>query len=367
MIDILEIERRCKTYALGIASPDDFACRVAGEVDPSVLITDPTISLYCLDHDAHRALFVQVPADVDITTPPFLYMAQCEHAQRLYAVPYDILHTVAAGISAPDQLIFIHTSGRAGSTLLSKAFGELESVTSLSEPDVYSQAAALRQAGVEDHDLRRILRDATLLLFNPAFTADSALHVVKFRSFAIQVADLLADAFPGAHTLLTYRDLAGSIRSGAAFGLDEMPPEDLLATAFGIARMTPLLAAELQLRTDLDPIEVLGLIWLSTMQAHSRLQAQGLLSLAVRYEALLADPRRALATVLAFCGLPVERAGECLRAFERDSQAGSPLSRESAAERRSAIGADRWARLAALVRRYGSGDPVLPAGALAIA
>jgi hypothetical protein len=136
MIDVLEILEKRKGFLMSVASPDDFGCRAVGQVEASPLVDDPTISLYCFDQTARTALFVQVPEGVDITAGPFLYIEQYQHAQRILSVPYELLHQVAAGIELTAPLVLIHSTGRTGSTLLSKAFAEMESVTSLSEPDV---------------------------------------------------------------------------------------------------------------------------------------------------------------------------------------------------------------------------------------
>jgi len=207
VIDVLAIQEKRKTFALAMASADDFACSKIGEADPSVVVMDPTISLYCLDHAARRVLFVQVPEGVDVTSPPFFYLAQYEHAVRLLTMPYEVFHHVASGVELSAPLVFIHSTGRAGSTLLSKAFAEMASVTSLSEPDIYTQATALRLSGGDADEIQALLKSATKILFNPAFTHESSFHVVKFRSFVIEVGDLLHRAFPGAANLFLYRDL----------------------------------------------------------------------------------------------------------------------------------------------------------------
>lgn len=184
MIDVLEIVEKRKEHPFTTASVDDFVCREVGKTDLSLLVDDPTVSLYCFDDAARRALFVQVPENVDITAGPFLYMEQYDHAQRILMVPYSVFLHVAAGIKPRVPLVLIHSTGRAGSTLISKAFGEMESVTSLSEPDVYTQAVAMRLSGGRDTEVRDLLVGATQLLFKPAFTRGSSLNVVR-NSFGL--------------------------------------------------------------------------------------------------------------------------------------------------------------------------------------
>jgi hypothetical protein len=367
MIDVLQIEEKRKSLPLGLASADDFGCRKVGEADPEILFTDPTISLYCLDHETRRALFVGVPDGVDVTAPPFFYLAQYEQAVRLLSVPYEVFHAVAADVAVQAPLVFIHSTGRAGSTLLSKAFAEMGSVTSLSEPDVYTQAVAMRLAGGDENEIRELLASSTRILLNPAFTHGSSLNVLKFRSFCTEVGDLLHGSFPQAGNLFLYRDLAANVESAVrAFALDEGPPEAGRAVFAWLATMTPLLSRELERRPDLDPIEVPCLIWLSSVEAYGRLWRNGVPIMAVRYEELIADSRRVLEAILAYLGLPVEGVERGLRAFDRDSQAGSPLSREQAARHTALIDARRWDLVRELLRRYAIRGVDIPSASMAV-
>lgn len=353
MIDVLDILAKNKVHPLAPATLRDFTCSEMGKVDPAVTIYDPTISLYCFDHDSEHAIFVQVPHDVDITLGPFLYLEQYEHAQRILAVPYEVFHRLAASIDARAPLVFIHSTGRAGSTLLSKAFGDMESVTSLSEPDVYTQAVSMRLSGVQDDEICRLLSSATKILFNPAFAGNTSLHVVKFRSFCIEVADLLSAALPDAGSLFLWRNLGAYIHSSMrAFGVDDMSPEVGRAALASLAGTAPLLDEELRQRSELDRVEVLCLIWLSAMHTYARFNQQGIPMLAMRYDELVAEPLRMMETILAYLGLPTDRLSGSLRAFERDSQSGSMVSRDAAARRRVNIDGRRWDLVHSLLRRY---------------
>jgi hypothetical protein len=359
MVDLLEVREKRKANPLYVVSPDDFASAKLGEVDPAVVVSDPTVSLYCLDHAARRVWFVQVPEGTDITAAAFMYVAQYDYAQRLLAVPYDVLHRIAADMNLRDPLVFIYSTGRAGSTLVSKAFEEMGAVTSLSEPDVYTQAVALRSSGVPDDEIRDVLASATRILFNPTFTRGSTLNVVKFRSMCIQLGDLLFESFPQAGNLFLYRDLAPFIRSwGRALPFDDLPSEvrrDIMAVS---APLMPLLAEELRHRTDISGIERNCLSWLSVMQACDRLVRRGIPMLAVRYEDLAADPTHGLETIVRYLGLPTDQVQSALIAFGRDSQAGSPLSREEVAHRNVTIDDRQWELVRNRVRRYPLPDGV---------
>ncbi len=144
---VFEIARKKKAGELNIARLEDFSLRPGGAVSARIVIDRPQITLYCLNDEHRQAVFVETPPDVDLTQHPFYCQAQYEHAERILLVPYDA------------------SVGRCGSTLLSRAFGRVDSVQSLSQPDVYTQIAAMRpKNGSRDGELTQLIRSCTRLL-----------------------------------------------------------------------------------------------------------------------------------------------------------------------------------------------------------
>lgn len=352
MIEVLEIAERLKPFWVIPADPGNFALRPAGAAPAQLLLEDPTVTIYCFDPENRRVLFVQTPAGWDLLEEPFFYKAQYDHAERLYALPYDLFHQLASRIPETGHLVHIHSTGRAGSTLLSKAFGEVQSATSVSESDIYSQAARMRFSGAPDEEIVSLLRSGTAFLFKPSFTRGSALNVVKHRSTCIEAADLIARAREAHHVFL-YRDLEGYVRSSVrAFGFGNAPPEVRRRTVRGMGGSVPLLRQEGERRADLDSTEIAALMWLSTMHAFTRLSAGGLPMLPVRYEDLVGRPREIMSGLVAYLGLPASSVDAALRAFERDSQEGSPLARAAVGDRDDRITPEQWALVRDLVERY---------------
>src|SRR6185503_4627513 len=147
-------------------------------VPPEVVLTDPDISLYCLDDENRQALFVQTPAGVDLLRAPFYYLAQYQHAQRLIAVPYDTLHRLADELAEPGNLVLIYSVGRCGSTLISQALKAVDGLLSYSEPDVYTQIAMLRHRNrSRDEEYLRLIGSCTRIL-----RRDASTMVLKFRA-----------------------------------------------------------------------------------------------------------------------------------------------------------------------------------------
>lgn len=352
MIQTLAVQERQKPAPIVVAGPGDFRCTPAEPVEVDILWRNPRVSLYCLDHDNRQAMFVETPEGVDIMAQPFLYQAQYEHARRLLVVPYDLLHRVAASLPpSGTALVLIHSPGRSGTTLMSKVFQEIEAVVSLSEPDVYTQIVALRLTGGRDPDLIDLLRSATAMLFNPALAGGSTLRVVKFRSFCIQIADLLAEAAPSAVNLFMYRELGALIASYARL-LTVVPAGR--GAQEGIARYVPLLAERLRASEDpVSRVELITLMCLSVFHRYVELHQQGLAMLPVRYEDLLAEPEATLHRVFDQVGLEAHLVEVGARALARDSQAGSMLARDALGQDGGAELGDReWEEVRTVLQQH---------------
>lgn len=115
---------------------NDFDYAEAGTASPKRFLTDPTLTLYCIDEESKKAILVQTPGDVNVYNHPFLYQAQYEYTKALFVLPFDTLPALAETLTEP-KLVLLYSLGRCGSTLLSNAFGKLDSVLSLSEPEIF--------------------------------------------------------------------------------------------------------------------------------------------------------------------------------------------------------------------------------------
>src|SRR5690242_1874545 len=83
-----------------------------------------------------------------ISSHPFLYQAQFTHGTHVWSVPFESLPRMTR-ISRVNEanLIFIHSVGRCGSTLVSRVLGAAPNVCSLSEPDALTQLVHWRGTG----------------------------------------------------------------------------------------------------------------------------------------------------------------------------------------------------------------------------
>jgi len=332
--DVFEIAAREKANLFHTAAADDFTLTAVDAVDAHTILEDPNISLYCLDPPNRLALFVEVP-DVDVLlAAPFFYVGQFEQAIRVFKVPYATLERLADAVTLDDRrLVLIHSMGRCGSTLMSTALGHLEETLCVSEPDVFTQLAELRDpAGSNAVEISRMVRSCLLLTCKPHRERVQPWRVVKFRSFVITLGEQLHAHFPRARTLFLYRHPEPWGRSVArAFGGDVRPTKTLLLGAWKESARVLQKVRQYPLS---DPADIsvglfVGIIWLSFMERCLELQQAGLTILPVRYEDLSANPRAVTAKVLDFCAIPNVDLDEFGDLFRKDSQAATPLSRQA--------------------------------------
>jgi hypothetical protein len=158
-----------------------------------------------------------------------------------------------------------------------------------------------------------------------------------------------------ARNLFLYRNLVPFIRSWVrAFtpDIDSLSTEERRGLIEYVARKLPLFSEELRNRTDITAVEVFGYAWLSTTHRYIRLREDGIRILPVRYEDLNADPVREFKKMFRYVGPPIDRVQSVLPAFDRDSQAGSVLSREEVGRRNVTIDDRQWGLVRDLVRRH---------------
>lgn len=289
-----------------LAGTDQFDLKKAGTVPADALLTTPNLSLYSFDDSARRAVFVETPPEVDLTAAPFYHFAQKEHARRVFSVPYRTFNALADKLPDPAKLVLLHSVGRCGSTLLCRALGKLSDVTSLSEPDVYTCAVGMRSPdGSRDAKLTELLRSATRFLNVHTPAAGEGVLLLKFRSWCLEVADLLARACPDARALFLTRDLEGWIRSfGRLLNVTD-PERDAAYRRQGVK--TPMFIfprdrfISLLRQSPFVPevwLEDVALGWVSLMVRYGELYRQGVVTRALTYDDLVRQPQPALQSTL---------------------------------------------------------------------
>ncbi|MEV0456684.1 sulfotransferase [Catellatospora methionotrophica] len=320
-----------------MAGPDDFHCQDAGPADPEAVLSDPAVSLYCLDHDRRQALFVRTPAGRGPAGAPFFYQAQHEGASSVLNVPYDVLHDLAARAPfEPGRVVLVYSTGRCGSTLVARALAEFGGLAAVSEPDVLTQLVMLAAAGRCDVRERDRLAGSCLRLLSLAGRGRPV--VVKPRSFAVELAAALQTQLPEARPVFLYREPVAWAHSVArAFdGYDPALVRDEAAVQDRLGLLIPMLAAHRARKGRLlSTAEIMACQWVSQLERALELRHRGVPLFVVRYEQLVADPQATLGALFGFCGLP---APDRLDGFlGRDSQEGTTLSRQATGSRHGGV------------------------------
>lgn len=358
----LLIEEKVKPH-LGVVRPSDFRVSDGGPIDPQIVLRDPNVSLYCLDFEKECALFVDTPDGADLLKAPFLYTAQYEAATRLIQIPFKTLHQLADEVVIDSSsLIFVHSVGRCGSTLVSRAFGEMEGVESLSEPDVATQMLAEwgcdHLAGQEK---LRLLRSCTLIQCAPGKIRNVRNWVFKFRSMVTVMGPLFFEAFPESKAIFLYREGTDWIKSFLRMVGSEDPveqwPVSFLRDMFGRGIAFP------ESTETASALEIGSMMWASTMASCRGMQQDGLPLFLTRYEELNTSPREVLNAMFAYCDLSDRAIPNLELVLGSDSQAGSKLSRENLSTRTGQLTQQHLDDVRRMIAESGNGikaETILP-------
>lgn len=320
-------------------TPDHFTLDAGTPADPERLTNEVGWTPYCLDDPNRRVLFVDMPPDTDLSKKAFAYDAQFRLATRVLAVPYEALERAAALVKPPENMIFVFSTGRCGSTLLNHVLNTVEGVFCLSEPDIYSNLSLLRgQQPGRDAELTMILKSCTLLWSQTATWAGATTFGSKFRSQAVAIMDLFAEAFPDARNIFMYREAvawAGSFyRYLRRFGYDEVyaSRDDLIEGWSGLAtRDTTVMDAMIPVdQAEVTLAEFFAPFWVYHLELYRKSIDRGMSLYPLRYEELVSQPEATLRSLFEHCRLDVPSLDAVMTVFAEDSQKGTALERDHA-------------------------------------
>lgn len=324
---------RHKEHVLFPASPDDFTCGPESPFEPASILTNPGVSLYCLDLRRRAALFVDTPRQLNSAEFPFLYQTQFAFATHLMSVPFETLSALAVSNDPRDtDLIFVHSVGRCGSTLVSNAFGAVPGVCSLSEPDVFTQLVDWRGTGaLDERELANLAETSVRILCKPKQAERTCRRwAIKFRSQCLEIGDVILSAFPAArHVYLTREPLSWLASACGAFvdpaladGEDyKRAVEDMFA------RMLPLFR---KLRSPGRPMPVWQswlLNWIANTERYRELVDRGFSFLRVDFAEITQAPEATMRKIFTYCDLPLDEWAGVRAQLAKDSQENSVVAR----------------------------------------
>jgi hypothetical protein len=328
-----EILGRKQVDPVSFTDINDFELRESGEIDAGEILNHPHITLYNLDFQSGRAIFVETPQEIDLSRVPFFYQAQREHAIRVLTVPFETMIQLAQCVTVEDgKLILIYSMGRSGSTLASQILAQVDGVINMSEPDVLTQLVAARfmQPGKEME--LKVLLDASIRLLckTPAQTA----WIIKGRSWIVELGDWLNELYPQTKNLYLYREAKSWSRSNlSAFVEDvEWTPEQRLQSeneARGWMKLFFPLIARYDPEVHLSLTGLCTLMWLSLMERYMELDRAGVKMLAIQYPSWQQAPRQTALSMLDYCGCCPTDPTTIDETLKKDSQAGTSIAQDT--------------------------------------
>lgn len=176
---------------------------------------------YSIDYKRRCVTFVETPVTTKLLkSQPFLYQAQRDYASRLFLVPFNEVLALEPVKKVPSSqeinLVFLHSTGRCGSTLLCKMLECIDEIATISEPDFYSQWFMLEQRyGARlDNSIPDIMAKLTDLLIHELEESPAEkTTVIKLRGICINVADKINQALPESKSIFLYRNAYDTINS----------------------------------------------------------------------------------------------------------------------------------------------------------
>ena len=322
-----QILDRDRPHPIATVGPNDFAVSSHRPIQAQKLF-DADFEPYCFDPESREVLLVRCDDPEAVEAAPFYYQAQAEGAVELARIPFDEFCSLAKPAEIGGRLILIHSTGRCGSTLVSKALQAVTAVRSLSEPDELTQLAKLWvNAQLSDEDTSRLLR-ATCQWRGRRAEGKLAL---KFRAEVCVLADFFAAEFPKARHVFLYRDATSwmqSIFNGWPESLSLYDAEGNRKMEEGWARTLPIVREYIREDAPMNPVQVRTLAWISCMESYFHLLGRVPIT-AIRFEDLTAQPLPTLRELFAFCGIDAVDWEAINQVLAKDSQAGTIYDREA--------------------------------------
>ncbi|ELT94410.1 hypothetical protein CAPTEDRAFT_197505 [Capitella teleta] len=302
---------------------------------PEYILRD-CVTLYQITES--NAIFVETPPDLDVTlsdVASFMRVAQFQHAKRLIYMPIESFHKIGQQLGRPKaNITFVNNTTRCGSTVLLQMFEKTGHCRSMSEPDALNCIGYLARR-VSKIQVRRLLESVVRILCKPYKERKYESYVLKTTAPGIYFTDLMNELFPDSKVLFMYRNgvKVGDSLSKASV---QMP---ILRMGYIIFVILPFFLeqqakfAEYFCNFPDHPRKQLPSVygccvftWGMVLYRYLEWRQKGFDIVGVKYEHLIANPKRNMEIILEHCGLPTLWAEASLDALVSDSQRNSPLS-----------------------------------------
>ena len=356
--EVLRVLWKRKWLELAETSPRDFLTWPLSKAHPNYVLRS-TVSLYAITK--YEAVFVETPPGKNIFQSdinPFLYIAQFKHCERVITMPIKSFHRLAremGGTSSP--IIWITNTGRCGSTIVGQIFESVPGTILMSEHDALTNLAYMRVERViakEEHE--ELLTSAIKIICKPRSNATRI--CMKTRSCGLVHMEPLSRLFPQIKQIFLYRNALETCSSFLeAFNFSKLLTWiNYCADSDKISHFIPvfrnLLISILAIKQenqyknpcDMNRVEMITTMWASAVVAAKNIKSRDKNLLPLKYEDLIADPRQLCMGIFKAVEIEVSAVENAVHALQKDSQAGTVLSKRS-------TGKDPWRHFSQSDRR----------------
>lgn len=354
-----------KFYMMAQVTPEDFECGPWTSVDPQEVLKDATYSLYCLDSGKREALFVKTPPDKDLTDAPFIYLSQYQFATELLAMDFDDFHRLASRIPLNEEsILFIHSVGRCGSTLLSKVFQALPNTCSLSEPDTFTQLTQWRCTNeLPSQELQGLCDSSVRFCCKPMpGKSQNDLFVIKFRAQCIEIADWMFNGFPQSKKVFIHREPLSWLRSAYRAFINDDALNDKGFPAFFeeiMAEFFPQIRDTKHPGYPMSLAQTWMLVWICVMEARKRTLNSGIEWDEYHYEDIRKAPEPCLQRLFDHCGIHIENWAPIHACLKQDSQKGTLVAQDKVRTENKEIPQTGLRQAEAMLKQWGYFDVCL--------
>ena len=333
-VQVMKVLTKYKYDPLGQPSgPSNFLASHESFQDPEYVLEDH-VSLYYVNQN--EAIWIEVekgldPAKCDYSA--FFRFAQWKLARKLIIMPIHIFNELGDKVGKPrSEIVFLSSTARCGSTLVTRVFSESSMCMAFSEPDCIDGMSQLRSV-ISNRERINIFRNSINLLCKPLCSRHIQTYVIKFsQPTMVQVPDI-KELFPNAYHVFLYRDGLPVARSLAkcSNGMPMLAMTQILGSWSG--SFTKKMMNELGLYAEnfeqklYSDLQFGTIMWASGMRQYLDFREQGIDIVAAKYEDIINEPNSAFRKIFEYCNIPFDlKAVEI--AMSEDSQQDSPLSYE---------------------------------------
>ena len=325
-----------------LTSPSDFVCLFRSRVKPEYVL-QPNVSLYHLT--SKEATFVETHVGVNVfhsDIASFSFLSQFHHATKVIKMSMNDFVSLAEKVGDPTiPVTWMSSTGRCGGTMVCQLFETVPGAIAMHEPDPPSHVYHMKgDKTVKTSDYEAILRSMVRIMCKPCPGVTRIL--IKPRPMCTYLLDDIYKSCPGVKHIFIYRNSLKCIRSWLAT-LTHDPYVVVMRScmdAVWFSSIFPYYRNALRIyftskREDEPymPLEIPSTSMIATAWANQVLYAREKMTLnqiifSLKYEEIVSRPKESITYMFDRLEIDLKHTDNAVSSLYRDSQRGSPLSRE---------------------------------------